>query len=106
VVLLGDLNSDDDTVAGADRLAYETLLAAGMVNRSTDDPLSCCLNSSLLAVGMGGSVADFDHQVDHILTRDPETVTLVDSLVTGLQPVNGFWNSDHAGVFSALRFTH
>jgi endonuclease/exonuclease/phosphatase family metal-dependent hydrolase len=103
VVLLGDLNSDDDTVEGADRLAYETLLAAGMVNRSTDDPLSCCLDSSLLEVGKGGSEADFDHQVDHILTRDPEAVTLVDSEVTGIQPVNGFWSSDHAGVFSALK---
>jgi endonuclease/exonuclease/phosphatase family metal-dependent hydrolase len=104
VVLVGDLNSDDDTVKPEDRLAYETLLAAGMVNRSTDDPLSCCLESSLLAVGEGGSEADFDHQVDHILTRDPEQVTLVDSEVSGIQPVNGFWNSDHAGVFSALRF--
>lgn len=104
VVLVGDLNSDDDTVAGPDRLAYETLLAAGMVNRSTDDPLSCCLDSSLLAVGKGGSEADFDHQVDHILTRDPEAITLQDSAVSGIQPVNGFWNSDHAGVFSALRF--
>lgn len=104
VVLLGDLNSDDDTVEGADRLAYETLLAAGMVNRSTDDPLSCCLNSSLLEVGKGGSEADFDHQVDHILTRDPELITLQDSDVSGIQPVNGYWNSDHAGVFSALRF--
>jgi endonuclease/exonuclease/phosphatase family metal-dependent hydrolase len=104
VVLLGDLNSDDDTVSGPDRLAYETLLAAGMVNRSTDDPLSCCLDSSLLAVGAGGSEADFDHQVDHILTRDPKAITLQDSEVSGIQPVNGFWNSDHAGVFSALRF--
>jgi endonuclease/exonuclease/phosphatase family metal-dependent hydrolase len=104
VVLLGDLNSDDDTVEGADRLAYQTLLAAGMVNRSTDDPLSCCLDSSLLEVGKGGSVSDFDHQVDHILTRDPETIALQDSEVSGIQPVNGFWNSDHAGVFSALRF--
>jgi endonuclease/exonuclease/phosphatase family metal-dependent hydrolase len=104
VVLLGDLNSDDDTVEGADRLAYETLLAAGMVERSTADPLSCCLKSSLLEVGKGGSEADFDHQVDHIMTRDPEVVTLVDSDVSGIQPVNGFWNSDHAGVFSALRF--
>jgi len=104
VVLLGDLNSDDDTVEGADRLAYETLLAAGMVERSTDDPLSCCLKSSLLAVGKGGSVSDFDHQVDHIMTRDPAVVTLKDSDVSGIQPVNGFWNSDHAGLFSALRF--
>jgi endonuclease/exonuclease/phosphatase family metal-dependent hydrolase len=104
VVLLGDLNSDDDTVEGADRLAYETLLAAGMVERSTANPLSCCLKSSLLEVGKGGSEADFDHQVDHIMTRDPEVVTLKDSEVSGIQPVNGFWNSDHAGVFSALRF--
>ncbi len=27
-----------------------------------------------------------------------------DSAVTGLLPVNGFWDSDHAGLFSALRF--
>lgn len=104
VVLLGDLNSDDDTVTGADRLAYETLLAAGLVERSTADPLGCCLNSSLLAVGKGGSEADFDHQVDHIMTRDPEVVTLEDSGVSGIQPVNGFWDSDHAGLFSTLRF--
>jgi endonuclease/exonuclease/phosphatase family metal-dependent hydrolase len=106
VVLLGDLNSDDNTVEGADRLAYEALLKAGLVERSTDDPLSCCLKSSLLEVGKGGSEADFDHQVDHIMTRDPEEVTLQSSAVSGIQPVNGFWSSDHAGVFSALRFAH
>jgi endonuclease/exonuclease/phosphatase family metal-dependent hydrolase len=105
VVLLGDLNSDDDTVEGPDRLAYETLLAAGMVERSTASPLSCCLDSSLLEVGKGGSEADFDHQVDHIMTRDPAEVTLKSSSVSGIQPVNGFWNSDHAGIFSALRFS-
>lgn len=105
VVLLGDLNSDDDTVSGADTLAYDVLLQAGFVERSTDDPLSCCLKSSLLAVGAGGSVADFDHQVDHVMTRDPKVVGLDFSTVTGLLPVNGFWSSDHAGVFSALRFS-
>jgi hypothetical protein len=106
VVLLGDLNSDDDTVAGLDRLAYEVLLGAGMVERSTDNPLSCCLDSSLLAAGAGGSVADFDHQVDHVMTRDPKEITLRSSAVTGLLPVNGFWSSDHAGLFSALSFRH
>jgi endonuclease/exonuclease/phosphatase family metal-dependent hydrolase len=104
VILLGDLNSDDDTVVESERPAYEALLTAGMVSVSTDDPLSCCLNSSLLGEFDGGSVADFDHQVDHILTRDPSKVLLRESSVTGLFPVNGFWNSDHAGVFSALRF--
>ena len=105
VVLLGDLNTDDDTVsgpAGSDQLAYLVLQSAGMVNRSTDDPLSCCLDESLLGELDGGSTADFDHQVDHILTRDPKEVLLIESSVTGLTPVNEFWNSDHAGVFSSL----
>lgn len=106
VVLLGDLNSDDDTVEPGDQQAYRTLLEAGMVERSTDDPLGCCLRSSLLAEGAGGSVSDFDHQVDHVMTRDPSEITLGSSAVTGLLPVNGFWNSDHAGLFSSLRFAH
>jgi endonuclease/exonuclease/phosphatase family metal-dependent hydrolase len=106
VVLVGDLNSDDDTVAPGDQQAYRRLLEAGMVERSTGNPLGCCLNSSLLAEGAGGSVADFDHQVDHVMTRDPAEVKLQSSAVTGLLPVNGFWDSDHAGLFSALRFAH
>lgn len=104
VVLVGDLNSDDDTVTPVNRQAYEVLLGAGFVERSTDDPLSCCLKSPLLAADAGGKVSDFDHQVDHVMTNAPELITLQSSLVTGLLPVNGFWSSDHAGVFSALRF--
>jgi endonuclease/exonuclease/phosphatase family metal-dependent hydrolase len=103
VILVGDLNSDDDTVAAGDQQAYRTLVKAGMRNRSTDEPLSCCIKSSLLAEGAGGSVADFDHQVDHVMTRDPKKVKLIGSSVTGRKPVNGFWSSDHAGVFSSLR---
>ena len=104
VVLVGDLNSDDDTVAPGDQQAYRVLLEAGFVERSTADPLSCCIEKSLLAENAGGSVADFDHQVDHVMTNDPEDITLKDSQVTGLLPVNGFWSSDHAGVFSSLSF--
>jgi endonuclease/exonuclease/phosphatase family metal-dependent hydrolase len=106
VVLVGDLNSDDDTVEPGDQQAYRTLLGAGMRERSTNTPLGCCLKSSLLAVGAGGSVADFNHQVDHVMTRDPKEIKLKSSAVTGRQPVNGFWDSDHAGLFSALRFAH
>lgn len=106
VVLVGDLNSDDDTVEPGDRQAYETLVAAGMRERSTGKPLGCCLKSSLLGVGSGGSVSDFDHQVDHVMTRDPKEVKLKASYVTGRQPVHGFWDSDHAGLFSALKFMH
>jgi endonuclease/exonuclease/phosphatase family metal-dependent hydrolase len=105
VILVGDLNSDDDTVEPGDQQAYRTLLGAGMRERSTNTPLGCCLNSSLLAVGAGGSVADFNHQVDHVMTRDPKNIKLVSSSVTGRQPVNGFWDSDHAGLVSTLRLT-
>ena len=105
VVLVGDLNSDDDTVEPPDTFAYNFLIGQGFVNRSTNNPLSCCIDVPDLAVGAGGDISDFDHQVDHVLTRDPERVGLVSSSVTGREPVNGFWDSDHAGVFSALRFS-
>jgi len=106
VVLVGDLNSDDDTVEPGDQQAYRTLLGAGMRERSTNTPLGCCINSSLLAVGAGGSVADFNHQVDHVMTRDPKEIKLKSSAVTGRQPLNGFWDSDHAGLYSSLLFKH
>jgi endonuclease/exonuclease/phosphatase family metal-dependent hydrolase len=101
-ILVGDLNSDDDTVEAGDQQAYRTLLSGGMRERSTNKPLGCCLNSSLLAVGAGGKASDLDHQVDHIMTRDPKQVKLKSSAVTGRTPVNGFWDSDHAGLFSSL----
>ncbi len=100
VVLLGDLNSDDDTVVPDDQQAYRVLLDAGFVERSTGDPLSCCIDSFDLTTG---TVAEFDHQVDHIMTNAPDTVRLVESSVTGRTMLNGYWDSDHAGVFSALR---
>jgi endonuclease/exonuclease/phosphatase family metal-dependent hydrolase len=102
VVLIGDLNSDDNTVSDGDRLAYKTLRKAGYVERSTGNPLSCCLDTSILTDNFG-SVSDFDHQVDHVLTDRPGRVKLVKSAVTGRSPVNGYWDSDHAGVFSKLR---
>jgi endonuclease/exonuclease/phosphatase family metal-dependent hydrolase len=99
VVLLGDLNSDDDTVVEGDQQAYRVLLAAGFVSRSTGDPFSCCISSYDLTTG---TVEEFDHQVDHVMTNAPDTVQLVESSVTGRTMQNGYWNSDHAGVFSAL----
>jgi endonuclease/exonuclease/phosphatase family metal-dependent hydrolase len=100
VVLLGDFNSDDDTVVPDDQQAYRVLLSAGFVERSTSDPLSCCIHSYDLRTG---TAAEFDHQVDHVLTDSPDAVRLVDSAVTGRTMQNGYWDSDHAGVFSALR---
>ena len=123
VIALGDFNSNDEsdwdpncpstanvegTLAGnnggvcGDEFAYRALTTLGMRNVSTSDPLSCCLNSDMLAAG-NGSAADFDHHIDHILTRNQDPVRLLNSSVSGLAPVNGFWNSDHAGVYSKLR---
>jgi Endonuclease/Exonuclease/phosphatase family len=99
VVLVGDLNSDDDTVVPDDQQAYRVLLAAGLVERSTAVPLGCCIHSYDLTMG---TAAEFDHQVDHVMTNAPDTVRLVTSVVTGRTMQNGYWDSDHAGLFSAL----
>jgi endonuclease/exonuclease/phosphatase family metal-dependent hydrolase len=99
VVLLGDLNSDDDTVVPDDQQAYRVLLDGGFVERSTGDPLSCCISSYDLTTG---TASEFDHQVDHVMTGTP-SVDLVASAVTGRTMQNGYWDSDHAGIFSALR---
>jgi endonuclease/exonuclease/phosphatase family metal-dependent hydrolase len=103
VFLVGDLNSDVRTpIKPGDQLAHRSLLNAGFVQRDTYSPLSCCLDASVLTAGGGGSVSDFDHKVDHVLTDAPARVNLVRSSVTGRFPVNGFWSSDHAGIASAL----
>jgi endonuclease/exonuclease/phosphatase family metal-dependent hydrolase len=102
VVVAGDINSDDNTVRGADRKAYRALLNAGFVSRSGDRPASCCLQGDVLAVGGGGRLSDFDHHIDHVLTDSPRKVRLARFRVTGLRPVNGYWNGDHAGVLSTI----
>jgi hypothetical protein len=105
VVLVGDLNSDVKTqLKPGDGAADWWLRSHGFVERSTHDPLSCCLNADVLSVGSGGDVSQFDHKVDHIMTNDPDHVGRGDTAVTGRRPHNGFWDSDHAGLFSVLRF--
>ena len=104
VILLGDLNSDVKTeVKKGDGLAYRALLDAKFVERSTYNPLGCCLNADVLTTSGGGKPSDFDHKVDHVMTNKPKKVKLLSSAITGLTPVNGFWDSDHAGVLSVLR---
>jgi endonuclease/exonuclease/phosphatase family metal-dependent hydrolase len=105
VVLLGDLNSDVKTqLKPGDGAADWQLLEAGFAERSTRDPLSCCLSADVLRVGAGAAVSQFDHQVDHIMTNDPGHVRRGRTAVTGRRPHNGFWDSDHAGLFTALKF--
>ncbi len=100
VVLVGDLNSDDDTVHGGDRGAYLALRRGGFHERSTADPLGCCFATENLR---GGSLADLDHQVDHVMTNAGTLVKLVRSTVSGRTRIQGLWPSDHNGLFSALR---
>ena len=103
VILLGDLNSDVTTkVKPGDELAYQAMLGAGFTERSALSPLGCCLNANVLTTTGGGKISDFDHKVDHVMTDAGKRVRLVKAAVTGRNPVNGFWDSDHAGLFSAL----
>jgi len=101
-VLVGDLNSDDNTVTGGDTLAYDALYHFGMRDRGTEKPLSCCIKSDILA-DFNGTAADFDHHIDQIMTDRGKKVWRLKSAVTGRKPVNGFWDSDHAGVYSLLK---
>jgi hypothetical protein len=105
VILLGDLNSDTRTpLKPGDQLAHRALILGGFRERSTYDPLSCCLDADVLAVGQGGNLSQFNHKVDHVMTGDPNQLKLIGSSVSGRTPHNGFWDSDHAGIFSALEF--
>jgi endonuclease/exonuclease/phosphatase family metal-dependent hydrolase len=98
VILIGDINSDDGTVQGNDRLAYQALLGAGFRSPSRA-PFSCCYQTELLT-NPGDT---FTHQVDHVLTNRGR-IRLVRSSVTGTAMFGGYWPSDHGGVVSELRF--
>jgi endonuclease/exonuclease/phosphatase family metal-dependent hydrolase len=104
VVLLGDFNSDVKTeVKPGDSQAYRVLLKAGFRERSSNQkPYSCCIGSSYDL--RTGSRAEFDHKVDHVMVNTPKRIKVIDSKVTGLQKSNGYWDSDHAGIFSSLWF--
>lgn len=104
VVLLADVNSGQREIKPGDALAFRAILRAGFARRSPERPYSCCLDADVLTVDGGGNRSNFNHTIDYILTDAPRRVRLVDSVVTGLSPVNGFWNADHAGVVSSLRF--
>ncbi len=102
VILVGDLNSDVKTeVKPGDALAYSAVLHAGFVERSTSAN-GCCLQGETLKVSSGNKRSQFDHRVDHVVTDAPRLIKLISSSLTGLKPVNGYWDSDHAGLFSAL----
>lgn len=101
VILVGDLNSDIKTeVKAGDSQAYRVMKRAGFRERA-DGPPTCCIETSYdLRTGSG---SERDHTVDHIMTNTPKKVNLVEAGATGLAKHNGYWDSDHAGLFSELK---
>ena len=97
VIIVGDFNSNVPGVQPGDEQAFQVLLDAGFMRRSTLNPPSCCVPSVIT-----GPPTEFDHVVDHVMANYRKA-KLVKSEVTGLQPVNGYYNSDHAGVYSKLK---
>lgn len=101
VILIGDLNSDHKTTPGPDALAYDALIKAGLRERATTKPHTCCIASGILTDNFG-SLGDFTESIDHVMTNAPKQIKLKSASVTGRVPQNGFWDSDHAGMFSSL----
>ncbi|MBN8866667.1 MAG: endonuclease/exonuclease/phosphatase family protein [Solirubrobacterales bacterium] len=99
-VLVGDLNSDDDTVAGPDRLAYDALKKGGMVERGFSGKMTWGVNAGIITAG---APTDWSQFIDHVMTNRPRAVRTIKAGVTGTKPVNGLWDSDHRGVWANLR---
>ncbi len=117
-VVVGDLNSDDDTVdgdtstpqldgSGWDRCAYLSLVGNGMRSLTGSANDSCCLSGPLLDKKVGYE-ADFDHHIDHVMTNSTKFSRVGPTKVTGNKPFRTagsgpYWGSDHAGVFQTVR---
>jgi endonuclease/exonuclease/phosphatase family metal-dependent hydrolase len=104
-ILVGDLNSNVPGVQSGDHQAFQAVLAAGFKRRSTQTPASCCIDDNTGTL-TGGSLADFDHVVDHILANKRRIKRLSSGVVGRAKVAAGHWPSDHAGVFSVLRVPH
>lgn len=103
VILVGDLNSDIKTeVKPGDSQAYRVMKKAGFRERAAEKPTGCCIETSY-DLKTGGGVGEMSHKVDHIMTNAPQQVKLISSTVTGRKKANGYWDSDHAGLFSSLQ---
>lgn len=105
VSLVGDINSGPDLPVPANRLAYQALIAAGMVDTwpvaNPGDPGPTAGFSELLD---DASADVLDNRIDMVLTKG--SVGVVSSRITGTDPDNrtpgGLWPSDHAGVVATL----
>lgn len=103
-ILVGDLNSNVPGVQPGDSQAFAAVLAARFKRRGDYSPQTCCIDDPTTTL-MGGSLADFDHVVDHIMARPGRRIRRVRSGVVGRAKTAAGprWPSDHAGVWSVLR---
>ena len=95
-LLLGDFNSNVPPVQPGDEQAYQALLDGGFTEL-TQTPNTCCFNDLFAPTN------SLDHQVDHVMTNMGKKVKYLSSEATGTSQANGLYDSDHAGVFSALK---
>jgi len=103
-ILVGDLNSNVPGVQPGDSQAFAAVLAARFKRRGDYRPPSCCIDDPSTTL-MGGSLADFDHVVDHIMARPGRRIRRLRTGVVGRAKTAAGprWPSDHAGVWSVLR---
>ncbi len=102
VILVGDLNSDVKTeVKPGDGQAYR-VTASRRLPRALHQQADRLLHRQLLRPA-DRQRKEMNHKVDHILTDTPRTIRLISSAVTGRHRNRGYWDSDHAGLASALR---
>lgn len=104
-VLVGDMNSDPNQ-ASPDNIAYNTLIAAGLIDVWTvanpgNPGFTCCFDELL---DNPSPVGVFDERIDQVFTKG--AIGVVRSRIVGLNPYNktqsGLWPSDHAGVTATL----
>jgi endonuclease/exonuclease/phosphatase family metal-dependent hydrolase len=104
VVLVGDLNSGPELPVPANRLAYQALVAAGLVDTwlalHPGDPGFTSGYDELLLDPPG----TLEHRVDHVMVKG--SVGIIRSRIYGTDPANrtpsGMWPSDHAGVLATV----
>jgi endonuclease/exonuclease/phosphatase family metal-dependent hydrolase len=105
VVLVGDINSGPEVPDSNDRLAYQALIGAGLVDTwpvaNPGDPGPTAGFSELLD---DPSADVLTNRIDMVMTKG--SVGVIDSRRTGidsdLRTPSGLWPSDHAGVVATL----
>ena len=106
VVLVGDLNSSPELPVPENRLAFQALLDAGLVDtwavlHPGDPGFTAGFNELLTDPS---AEATLEHRVDHVMTTP--TVRIGGSRLYGTDPdnrtIDGLWPSDHAGVAAVL----